>query len=171
MKYHILYFLCFVVLIAYGQTDTSTHKTPLTELDKHLYLSTGISYQKQWVGEIGLLYGKEWHERRGYTIGMGGIKLASEFNFSREQFFIAPKLSYELDMLILGLRLNIVDYTNFTYHDFKLTPEIGITALGFVGIYYGVNIPMNTSRLDCVGLHRVTLSGNLDKFHVFKKKK
>jgi hypothetical protein len=126
----------------------------------HLYPSIGISYQNQMVGELGVLYGK-------YTSGgqcnpgiVSGMKLATEFNFDSHNFYLAPKLSYELDLVLISARINIIDYTNSIYHDLKFTPEIGLTLLGIGNLHYGYNIPITPSKIDNVVTHRVTLVFN-----------
>jgi hypothetical protein len=166
VKYPIIFCLLFNAIMAFGQKDTSNHKT-LTKYDKHLYLTVGISKQKQIMGEVGLLYGNWLHEHSGITIGMSGMKVSTEFNFKAENFTIAPKVGYEMAILYVGGKLSIMDYTNFTYHDFKLTPEIGLTSAGLMNVYYGINIPITKSRLDNVSLHRFSLTFNLDKFYTF----
>jgi hypothetical protein len=171
MKYPILYGLLFNAIMAFGQKDTANHKTALTEYDKHLYLAVGIVKQKQLMGEVGLLYGKWFHEHSGVTIGMSGMKVSTEFNFQSKNFTIAPKVGYEFAILYVGGKLSLMDYTNFTYHDFKLTPEIGLTSAGYMGVYYGINIPITKSHLDNVSLHKFSLMFNLDKFYTLGKGK
>jgi hypothetical protein len=127
----------------------------------HLYPSIGISYQKQLVGEVGVLYGYRRPSDGCKLCGpLYGIKLASEFNFDSNNFYIAPKLAFELDLLIINARINFIDYSNVTYHDLKITPEIGLSYSGIVTLHYGYNIPLTPSKIDNVGTHRVTLVFN-----------
>ena len=97
-----------------------------------------------------------------------GAKLGTEFNFDNKNFYMAPKISFEFDFLLFGLRLNMIDYTNATYHDLKFTPEIGLSIKGIGSLHYGYNIPLTTNRIKDIGTHRVTLTFN---FGVLKQVK
>jgi hypothetical protein len=164
MKYQILCIFLLLCLSIFGQKDSTIFKKERYEYEPHFYFSFGLSVQKQLVGDVGVIYGKGLTEHSGSVLGMKGLKLASEFNFSRDNFFIAPKISAEFHVVFLGLRFNVIDYTNFVYHDVKVTPEIGATLLGYVSLFYGYNFSLNNARLDYVGKHRLSLTFNINKF-------
>jgi hypothetical protein len=168
MKYAIFCLFFISSLYTYGQNDTLRLAEMRSEAGPHLYFSVGMSYQKQWVGEVGLMYGSLQRSMCNPS-GMMGVKLATEFNFDRENRFIAPKLSVEADILLVGLRLNIIDYTNFNYHDVKLTPEFGLTINGYVNLFYGRNYALNKAHLDYIPKHRISLTFNLDKFLILNQ--
>ena len=125
-----------------------------------LYPSVGISYQKQLVGEVGVIYAYSQPFSHCQTNILYGIKLASEFNFDSNHFYMAPKIGIQTDYLLLSARLNLIDYTNSTYHDLKLTPEIGLSITNIINIYYGYNIPLTPNKINDIGTHRVTLNFN-----------
>jgi hypothetical protein len=155
-KYYLLISLfLFNVIFAFGQKDSIIHLNKRSIEDKRVWLSLGISVQKQAVGEIGIMYGKIQIGREGLIIG-SGYKLASEFNFNPKSFFIAPKLSWEAGAFF-GFRISIIDYTNFNYHDFKLTPELGFAAY-VLNVHLGYNIPINRSRIEDIGNFRFSLT-------------
>jgi hypothetical protein len=164
MKYKILCVFLLLKLYSFGQKDSSIIEKERYEYEPHLYFSIGLSLQKQLVGDVGITYGKGITEHSGFVLGMMGIKLASEFNFNRDKFFIAPKISAEIHVVLVGLRLSVIDYTNYVYHDVKITPEIGLSGLGYVSLLYGYNFSLNNSRLDYVAKHRLSLTFNINKF-------
>jgi hypothetical protein len=129
-----------------------------------IIFSGSLSYQKQLMGEIGLM---DMNASGGGPCNPPiavGPKFSSEFNFISRQFFIGPKISYEADFILFGARLNIIDYTDFKQNDFRFTPEIGLTIIGFIDLFYGYNIPLSSTRLDYIGTNRITLTINLFKY-------
>jgi hypothetical protein len=159
MKYRLLSILLFFTLYAYGQKDTTKHKEEPSLTDLHYSFSAGLSYQKQVVGEVGVIYGKAFGRHAPMYVG---YKAATEFNFKQDNFFIAPKLSLELDMMFVGFRLNVMDYTNFVYHDIKFTPEYGICYGNLFTLYYGRNYAISPSRLDFVTKNKITFTITFD---------
>ena len=154
--------ILFTILIlnsTIGLSQKDSTKKHIFE-DYHLYPSIGISYQKQLVGEVGVLYAYSQPFSHCQTNVLYGIKLAAEFNFNSNHFYMAPKIGIQTDYLLLSARLNLIDYTNSTYHDLKLTPEIGLSITNIINIYYGYNIPLTPNKINDIGTHRVTLNFN-----------
>lgn len=152
--------LCFTSTTLAQSDSTSDYD----EDDTHFIFSTGLSNQKQLWGEVGIIYGKTLRSSCDRA-GLAGVKLGTEFNFTPSKFMIAPKIGFEFDIAIFGARMNIIDYTDFTYHDFKFTPEIGLSFLGLVDVFYGYNYSISEKRIDNIGTHRLTLTVNFDWWH------
>lgn len=161
-KFNILLFtmVCLSAQL-FAQKDTTQKVVP--EDRSHFIFSAGLSYQKQLVGEVGVIYGFSARGGSCNPGGLGGIKIATEFNFNNKDFFIGPKICAELDVLIFGARLSLIDYTDFTYHDLKLTPEIGLSLSGMVNLFYGHNYSLTDKRLQNISTNRLSLTFNLDK--------
>ena len=148
---------------SFAQRD-SIPKQAAADKDKgHFIFSAGLSWQQQLVGELGVIYGFSARGGSCNPGGLGGIKIASEFNFNSKNFFIGPKLCAELDFLIFGTRLNLIDYTDFTYHDLKFTPEVGLSFSGMLNLFYGHNYSLTDKRLHYISNNRISLTLNLDK--------
>ncbi len=158
MKLKLLAILLCLASTILAQSDSASDYDPDAN---HFIFSTGISTQKQLWGEVGIIYGKTMIGSCD-QIGLVGAKLGTEFNFTPSKFMIAPKIGFEYDFSLFGARLNIIDYTNFTYHDIKFTPEIGLSLLGFVDIFYGYNFSISEKRIDNIATHRLTLTVNFD---------
>ncbi len=124
--------------------------------------SGGVSYEKQFLGESGLLYGTALYGPCT-PIGYAGTKLSTEFNFNSNRFLLGPKLSCEFDFALFGARLSVIDYTDFKLHDLRFSPEVGLTCLGVFGLYYGWNIPLTSERIEWVSSNRITFIINIDK--------
>lgn len=154
-------------IVCFSQESDGKHKLLK---DFHFFPSFGLSYQNQLVGEAGLLYAKGTPFGScggGFMRKFTGIKVASEFNFDVNHFYIAPKIAWEVNLPLISGRLSIIDYTNFFYHDLKITPEIGITYGGFINLHYGYNISLTektNNRIPFVGTYRITLTINLWAF-------
>jgi hypothetical protein len=116
MKHKLIAILLCLTSTILAQSDSTSDYDPDAN---HFIFSTGLSNQKQLWGEVGIIYGRTL---RGSCdrAGLAGVKLGSEFNFTPSKFMIAPKMSFEFDISLLGARLNIIDYTDFTYHTLSL---------------------------------------------------
>jgi hypothetical protein len=132
-----------------------------------LKFSAGLAVQNQWTitGDIGLIYGENNQNIHVAGNGYKGIKVGSEFNFSTNDFILGPKICYERTFLLVGGRLSLIDYTNFKTNDFRLTPEIGLSLLGLINIFYGWNFPLSDNRIPQIGIQRVSLTINFLGWH------
>src|SRR5207302_1188431 len=106
-------FLTLVCGPVFAQNDSTAWNSKIDADKAHFILSGGVVFQKYPAGEIGVIYGYSSAGGPCNPGGLGGLKLAAEFNFGSPQFYLAPKLALEIDFLALGMRLNIIDYTNF----------------------------------------------------------
>ena len=157
----VIFFLLLSIAKGFSQKDSIT-KNILKNIT--VYPSIGVSYQKQIVGEIGVLVAKSISSGKRQPGLLFGYKLASEFNFDDKDFYLGPKLAFEADVYLISARLNIIDYTNTTYHDLKFTPEIGVSLFGIANLHYGYNIPLTASNIKTVGTHRITLTVNIGEY-------
>jgi hypothetical protein len=80
-----------------GFCQTESSKSKLFE-DYLFFPSIGVSYQKQLVGEVGVLLAKCESGGMCNPSIIYGYKLATEFNFDQHNFYMAPKLSLEADL-------------------------------------------------------------------------
>jgi len=114
------------------------------------------------MGEIGLNYGRFSNTgscNPGYS---QGIKIASEFSYYHNAFLVGPKIGYEISFITIGLKLSVVNYTNFKINDTRLVPEIGLTG-GYISFYYGRNISLSTSKFDVIKNSRFSIFVNFGK--------
>lgn len=128
---------------------------------KKLILSPGVSYQKQLFAELSVMYAETAMNHSGF--GIYGPKLGVEVNFDPDNFIVAPKLGFEVDVLILSLRANIVSYIGSGNVDLRLLPELGLSFFGLANLSYGYGIPVLKHEFGDVSRHRVTLTFNLSR--------
>jgi hypothetical protein len=165
LKYKFTLLIPFLIYtqVVFSQVDSSASiNKNIWASEKHYFFSGGIVYDGHTYGDIGIVYGIT-NTTRMIEPSLAGYRFGSEFMFDNEKFIMGPKVSAELDVLIIGGRINIIDYTDFTYHDVKLTPEIGFTVDGAVDLFYGYNITLTNSEIKKVGEHRISLIINFDK--------
>jgi hypothetical protein len=87
-----------------------------------------------------------------------GLELAG----NATDFVLAPKLSYEAVLVLVGGRLEVAYYLNQPLRgDLRLTPQIGFCPGGVLNLYYGYAIPVAGTRIEALGRHRVSLYINL----------
>jgi hypothetical protein len=105
-----------------------------------------------------------------YLLGNQNIFGGIEFTKTYNDFFLAPKIGYELNILALSARVSAVNYFSFNHKhvDSRLLLEPGLTLCVFLGVYYGYSIPLSNNENMTINRHRVTAS--LNYFDMFRKK-
>ncbi|MEX2595358.1 MAG: hypothetical protein WEC59_00400 [Salibacteraceae bacterium] len=138
------------------------------DVDKSLDFSGGLlltdvgEHLPQLMGDVGVIYGTTKGADGCPTAYYYGPKLSLEFNFNPNNFILAPKVSYEYHLVLIGARISIIDFINFSQHDFRLTPEAGISLNGGMNLFYGYNIPITDNTLDYITNHRLSLTININ---------
>ncbi len=164
--------LCISSLIAISglaqsdETSRYNNVKSFADYDK-LYGSLGpefsVIYQKQFFGEIGLNYSLFDAPEKVIPPSVPYcFKLATEYNFNKNQPILVPKFSAEANILILHFKASVADYTNLKINDWRIIPETGLTFLGVCTLAYGWNIPVTHSRLNGVSPQRISLSFNMN---------
>lgn len=157
----IIVFLVLSPILGFGQ-DSAKSSSQDNSSKGYFAFSAGASYQKQFTGELGVTYFSDVEDGPCTPRIVMGPKVASEFNFRfNNQFTLGPKISYEADFTIIGARVNLIDYTNFKENDICFTPEIGLTLMGYVNLFYGYNIPLSSDKTNIPGTNRITLTINI----------
>jgi hypothetical protein len=92
----------------------------------------------------------------GYHWGPGiGIEYLSN------RGVVAPKLWFEAEVMIFTARLDCGYYEYRKRSDLRLTPQLGVSLLGFLNAYYGYQVPVNQQELSFLSRHRFTFTLNL----------
>jgi hypothetical protein len=124
----------------------------------------GLGYQGRYVfAEVG--YIQAIGGSHGYALSAG-----SEFNYngSDQRLYAGPKASIEYYHFIKwwgpGLKVSLVDHTDFKKHDPYLVPELMIHVIGVFGAGYGYNIHLGKNQdLLLRPTHKVSLFLNMVK--------
>lgn len=128
---------------------------------KKLIFSPGVSYQKDFFGELSIMYAETAMNHTG--LGIYGPKVGVEVNFDSKNFIYAPKLGFEVDVLFFSLRASAVSYIDKGDVDLRILPEVGLSFFGLANLTYGYSIPTLNYRAHDVSRHRVTLTFNLSR--------
>jgi|GEM_PF-3505390 len=127
--------------------------------ERHFILAPGIVVQKQFYGELNLLYTKIDCSPY-FPCAMYGPFAGIESNFNRDWVY-GFKAGYQFACAFLSLRASAVTYIDNAHTDLRLLPEIGISCFGFVNLNYGYSIPMLGFESDQLSRHRLSLVVNL----------
>lgn len=80
--------------------------------------------------------------------------------------FLTNEIGYQFFFLVIGGRLNLINYTNFSTNQTCLRPEIGVTMVSFITLTYGYNY--NLSSKDYLNAKGNVFSINI-AYPIFKK--
>jgi hypothetical protein len=100
------------------------------------YLSIGISYLNPSIYETACAT---------YPVGLRGVSFSVDFSLNKPKEVFIPKISYEATFMFLTGKLSAGMATDFSKKEFVISPEIGLSALGFLYVLYGYNITTNSN--------------------------
>lgn len=115
----------------------------------------GVFGNKSYIGDIGVISGVAVE-----NMTTAGFRMGSEFSLN-ENFFIAPKVGAELNLVLISAKMSFINYTDFKYYEPKITPEIGLSIVGVLNFTYGYNIPLSKKRIEHVPTHRFSVILNI----------
>nr|WP_321237354.1 hypothetical protein [uncultured Psychroserpens sp.] len=158
-------FFLFVVLFSNAQSGEVQKPQKIKKAYKDILFSPGLIVQHETFLEFNVLFGDVTVENGKIPIiGVDGFRIGVETNLrDGHNHTIAPKLGYEISATIFAVRLSAVNYFQNGNSEFRLLPELGISANGWANLTYGYGIPLNNGNLNNVSCHRVGLSFNLDR--------
>lgn len=139
--------------------------------DRTIIIKTGYTYSRYHSGEIGIGYLKLIGDSHD-PYGSKSITIGNEFIFDKKIIY-GPKVTAEASYMIFGTRLNATYNTlDFNYGSLKIRPEIGLTLLGFLNVFYGYTFNV-TNRDFYNQKHTISIYGNIPtiKFFFWKKTK
>jgi hypothetical protein len=128
----------------------------------HNFVITLAGHQNKAYTTGELAIGRAYSETNGAGGSYYQYGLGSEFLWRNgDSLVLAPKLYGELAINMLGLRVNLLNYTDLQHgNSLKFRPEIGLTAVGYVNIYYGYTIAI-TNKDFIHGTHTLSVQWNI----------
>jgi hypothetical protein len=129
----------------------------------------GCTWSDNFFAEAGIM--RSWTgSKEGDPLALMGYKLAVVSNFNNNHFIVGPKISAEVDLLFISVRANVTDYICSGINDIRVTPEAGLTLLGFVTLCVGYNAPLLDTRINGISNVELSLNINLNRayFDMFK---
>lgn len=172
---HLLNLILLFPILAFSQADTAElkfHGYPRDTAfcfrhdsyhpwawNKALTLKAGYMYSSYHSVEIGM----EWLTAIGTfcdRYGAMGLTIGNDFLYNKKMIY-GPKVSAEAQWMIFGGRLNATYYTeNFKNGSFKIRPEVGLTILGYINVFYGYTFNITTPSL-YNQKHSISVFGNI----------
>lgn len=128
----------------------------------HNFVITLAGHQSKAYTAGELAIGRSYSESNGaggsyYQYGLGSECLWR----NGDSLVLAPKIYCEAAINMLGLRLNLLNYTDLKNgNSLKFRPEIGLTALGYANIYYGYTIAI-THKEFVQATHTLSVQWNI----------
>lgn len=102
-------------------------------------LKLGYNYSSHHCVEMGIEWVQLFGDYREF-FGSRGISAGCEMLFDNVVVF-GPKLSAEINLFFVGARVNTIFYTaDFKSGTLKIRPEIGLSFLGLMNVFYGRTI-------------------------------
>lgn len=146
--------ICVFVNTTFAQTDSTKKKRrfPLQNEDWGWGIKCGGGFNGTW--ELGLIR----CTIDGPPFGMLSFGASNEFIYDGRLF--NPKIHAEISYLFAGARLSLIDYNNFTRHEFRLRPEIGFSAGGMITVFFGHDFKLNSQDYYSVPIDRWYFSLN-----------
>ena len=186
MKIKSTLLVCILILFkSYWAISQEKKKTPLLNpsmWDEYPWNGQGgiklsIGTHNQFFGEIAYMKSdlpkqtsKKHIKDYDYVFGNQNVFGGLEFTKTYNDFFLAPKFGYELNLFALSARVSSVNYFSFNHNNFdsRILLEPGLTLCGFLGVYYGYSIPLSKHENLTINRHRVTAS--LNYFDMWRNK-
>ena len=108
--------------------------------------------------EIGLQWSEEGEPLANYGPSVG-VEVAGANSGS--DFLVAPKLSYEGELALVGGRLDLAYYLGRMdgrgVSTLRFTPQIGGSLGAYLNVFYGYSVPVLGQRADFLGRHRLSI--------------
>lgn len=121
------------------------YKFPIKQYKSYdqVVVKLGYHYFDNHGAELGFMLDKNYSM---FDFGVYGPSIGSEFYLNtNNELIIGPKIGTELNILLLGVELDLIEYTDFTEHSLHISPGVSFTFLGFVGLNYNYSIPIYNS--------------------------
>jgi hypothetical protein len=136
-------------------------------LGSHNHLFCEVAYMKS---DLPKLNSRKRARDYDYLFGNQNIFAGLEITKTYNDFLIAPKFGYELNLVLLSARISSVNYYSFQRNnlDARILLEPGLTLFGFVGVHYGYSIPLSKTENLAIGRHRISASVNY--FDMWRRK-
>jgi hypothetical protein len=93
-----------------------------------------------------------------FPLGTHGPSLNFDFDKFRGASVYGPRLSYEYTLMFIGAKLNCAYLRSWQRNMLVFTPEVGLSVLGYLYVFYGYNFIDND--LAGYGGHKITIGVN-----------
>jgi hypothetical protein len=125
-------------------------------------LSPGLIVQKGFFTELNLIAGEVVVDNM--MMGIRGLRIGAESNLkSKSEFIIAPKIGFEISLVLFSGRISAINYFQNGNSEFRVVPEIGFSIGGLVNLTHGYGVKFEKSDIPNLSQHRIALTFNLNR--------
>ncbi len=146
---------------AYAQDSVNVKPFERYWTQPRLVPKMGIGLEESAFAEVGVEYHKIYVHP--LSLASAGPYLTVDGIIHDEKLVIGPKLGYEVTAGLLGLAADVTCYSNFGQQSFVFTPRAGLSIMGFVDLFYGINLPLSDFQFSFINKNRFSLVFNLNK--------
>ena len=118
-------------------------------LEETAFVELGVEYHKIYIHPL--------------SLASAGPYLTVDGIIHDDRLVIGPKVGYEITAGLLGLAADVTCYSNFGQEAFVFTPRAGLSIMGFVNLFYGVNLPLSDFQFNFINKNRFSLVFNLNR--------
>jgi hypothetical protein len=169
IKYAFGFFMAIALhTIAFAQKDSTIRRLEPASLPG---VELNYIYQKSHGFEVGINYltAKSKMSKVNWSLYEYGPSIASEFIFYNESLIVGPKLSYrhynffkKFPGIGYTFKANAIYYISKDEQDLNFTPEVGLSWVSLLNVYYGYNISLTDNAIEGISRHKLTVSVNLN---------
>lgn len=168
---HLFFCLCLPGIFssnAYAQKDTLASRPDPVTLPG---IEANYVYQQTHGFEIGInfLTAKSKIKKPLWKLYEYGPSISSEFNFNDDEIILGPKISYrhynffkEFPGVGYTVKANVIYYISEKKQDIAFTPEVGLSFISLLNVYYGYNFFLAKNPIEGLGRHKLTVSLNFN---------
>lgn len=172
-NYSIKYVLSFLLAIAlhtiaFAQIDSTVKRLEPVSLPG---VELNYIYQQSHGFEVGINYltAKSKMSKVNWSLYEYGPSIASEFILYKESLIVGPKLSYrhynffkKFPGIGYTFKANAIYYISKDEQELTFTPEVGLSWVSLINVYYGYNLFLSDNPVEGISRHKLTVSVNLN---------
>lgn len=121
----------------------------------------GVGLEETALAELGVEYHKIYIHP--LSLASAGPYLTVDGIIHEDKLIVGPKVGYEVTAGLLGVAADVTCYSNFGQEAFVFTPRAGLSIMGFVNLFYGINLPLSDFQFNFISKNRFSLVFNLNR--------
>ncbi len=150
-----------ISLTAYGQDTVNVKPFERYWTKPRLVPKMGVGVQETAFVEMGIQLHKIYIHP--LSLASAGPYLTVDGMIRDDKLVIGPKAGYEVTAGLLGLAADFTCYSDFRHEAFVFTPRAGLSIMGFVNLFYGINVPLSDDQFSFINKNRFSLVFNLNR--------
>ncbi|HEX8038551.1 MAG TPA: hypothetical protein VF490_05350 [Chryseosolibacter sp.] len=150
-----------ISLAAQGQDTVNVKPFERYWTKPRLVPKVGLGVEETAFAEIGIQLHKIYIHP--LSLASAGPYFTVDGMIRDDQLVSGPKAGYEVTAGLLGLAADFTCYSDFGHEAFVFTPRAGLSIMGFVNLFYGINVPLSDYQFSFINKNRFSLVFNLNR--------